>query len=160
MRTVSTMSHVHEELSALLDGELAPADRARVEEHLAACAECAAVRAELSRALGSLRTVEPIEPSAGLRRRVLAAVDAEPLGAAARFRALLSPRFWVPAAAALAAGLALFFAASRPEGADADLEIAERLELLQDYDVVATALPPDIAAGDLEVVARLHELQE
>ena len=35
------MSHPHDRLSAFLDGELAPPERAEVEGHLRTCAECA-----------------------------------------------------------------------------------------------------------------------
>ena len=72
--------HVSEELTALLDGELSEAERVRVEEHLRGCAPCAAQRDLLQAALGSLARVTPLEPSAELRRRVLASVDGEPLG--------------------------------------------------------------------------------
>ena len=40
--------HERERLSAYLDGELAPAERAKVAAHLGACAECAARLAELA----------------------------------------------------------------------------------------------------------------
>lgn len=40
-------THPLEQLSAWLDGDLDPAVRAEVERHLAACAECRAVRADL-----------------------------------------------------------------------------------------------------------------
>jgi hypothetical protein len=43
-----TSGHEHERLSAYLDGELAPAERARVAAHLEACAECTARLAELA----------------------------------------------------------------------------------------------------------------
>ena len=43
-----TSGHEHERLSAYLDGELAPAERARLAAHLEACAECTARLAELA----------------------------------------------------------------------------------------------------------------
>ena len=152
--------HVTEHLSALLDGELPELERARVEDHLKSCAACSAEREALSAAVQSLASVAPVEPSPALRRAVLAAVDAEPEGLLARLRSLLSWRLLVPAAAATAAGAALFVAAARPPegGLAEDLAVAERLELLQDYDVVALALPADVAASDLDVVAHLDEL--
>ena len=42
--------HERERLSAWLDGELLPADRAQVDAHLAACAECSAFLADLAAA--------------------------------------------------------------------------------------------------------------
>jgi len=159
---VAAMSeHVRDELTALLDGELAQTERARVEAHLGQCPECAAQRDLLQGALASVARSTPIEPSVDLRRKVLAAVDAEPQGFAARFHALLSMRFLVPAAAGLCAALVLALSAGREQsvGAGEELEVAEHLDLLQDYDVVATALPLDIAVADMDVVANLHTLQ-
>ena len=151
--------HVSEHLSALLDGELPDLERARVEEHLKSCAACAAERDGLAAAMKSLAAVAPVEPSAALRRAVLAAVDGEPQGLRARFQALFSIRFLVPAAAAAGAVAVLALAARPPDPAAAeDLAIAEHLELLQDYDVVALAMPTDVAASDLDVVAHLDEL--
>ncbi|MBI5547017.1 MAG: zf-HC2 domain-containing protein [Deltaproteobacteria bacterium] len=149
-----------EELTALLDGELSALERARVEEHLRSCPACAAERASLEAALGSLARVEAIEPSPELRRRVLARVAVEPEGLLARFRALFSVRFLVPVTAAVAAALVLMLAQREEGPAASDLEVAEWLELLQDYDVVAVALPTDIPPADLDVVAHLHELGE
>ena len=151
-------AHVNEDLTALLDGELAGEERERVEAHLKECPACAAERDVLKAALG-LMQVPAIEPSADLRRRVLNAVDAEPVGLLARLRGLVSLRFLVPAAAALGAA-AVLFVGTYPNPALEDLEVAERLDLLQDYDVVATAFPADIPAGDMDVVANLHELGE
>jgi anti-sigma factor RsiW len=153
--------HVQEELVALLDGELPEAERSRVEGHLVVCPDCRARRELLQGALASLSKAAPLEPSADLRRRVLAAVDAEPRGLMERFRALLSTRFLVPAAAGLAAALFLVVSVGReqPVGAGEELEVAERLDLFEDYDVVATALPMDIPASDMDVVVHLHELQ-
>ena len=153
--------HVKEELCALLDGELPDGEKARVEGHLALCPDCRAQRELLQGALASVARAAPIEPSVELRRRVLAAVDAEPQGLLERLRALLTARFLVPAMAGLAAALVLVVSVGReqPVSAGEELEVAERLDLFQDYDVVATALPMDIPAADMDVVVHLHELQ-
>ena len=155
--------HVTEELTALLDGELSELERERVERHLRECAGCCAERDRLHAVLGSLAQVAAAEPSLELRRKVLRAVDAEPKGLRARFRALLSVRFLFPAttAACAAAAFAIWIHSSgKVPAAAVDLEVAERLELFQDYDVVASALPMDVSASDMDVVAHLHELGE
>ena len=54
--------HEHERLSAYLDDALAPAERARVADHVGACAECAERLAELAaidEAVASLRSEAP-----------------------------------------------------------------------------------------------------
>lgn len=159
---MTRFEHPCDQLSALLDGELPPAERDRVAAHLRACPECAEQRTLLERAVSALTLVPGIEPSPDLRRRVLAAAEARPPGLADRFRAFLSPRFLVPAgAAAVAALVLLVFApgveAPRPGEAE-EWAIAERLELLEDFDL-ARALPAGVGAEDLVVVARLHELE-
>ena len=57
-------AHERERLSAYLDGELAPAERAGVEAHLAACAECTAFLAELA-AVDEAAAALPAEAPAG-----------------------------------------------------------------------------------------------
>ncbi|HEY3446621.1 MAG TPA: zf-HC2 domain-containing protein [Myxococcales bacterium] len=154
--------HVTEQLTALLDGELSDLERARVEEHLKACATCAAEREALCAAMKSVSAfAEPIEPSPALRRAVLAAVDAEPRGLKARWKALFSARFVVPASLAAAAAIILLVVVGSraPDGAAAeDWAVAEHLELLQDYEVVALALPAGVSPADADVVAHLDEL--
>lgn len=70
------------ELSAYLDGELPPAERGRVEAHLAQCPRCAAELRELRRVGETLRRWETHEvrsaPSTGFRNRVLRAVGGDP----------------------------------------------------------------------------------
>lgn len=161
---MSASVHVTEELTALLDGELCDTDRARVEAHLQGCEACAHERALLVAAMAGLEGLPGLEPSADLRRRVLSALDEQPAGLGARIRALLSPRLLIPVSAAAAAGLAfaLFPAGPRPARPEAgeELAIAERLELLEDYDLLAMAADDGINAADLEVVAHLHELED
>src|SRR5919199_1642583 len=63
MRVVwSFGAHVRDELSAYLDGELAPAARQAVDEHLAACAECRAELESLRQTRDLLRALPPVAP--------------------------------------------------------------------------------------------------
>ena len=58
--------------SAWIDGEAAPAERARVEEHLRACADCRHELDHFRRTLALLSAVEPARAPAGFAGRVLA----------------------------------------------------------------------------------------
>lgn len=153
-------THVSEELTALIDGELSPEERARVEAHLSECPACEAERGLLRGALASVAALAPVEPSAQLRRNVLNAIDEEPQGARGWLRSLLSARFLVPAVAASGAALALALAVARPtpEAGLDELEVAEHLELFKDLDVVAAA-PEGVNLEDLVVVAQLDLLE-
>ena len=57
-------THERERLSAYLDGELPPAERALVDAHLRACAECAAFLAEIA-AVDAAAAALPAEPPDG-----------------------------------------------------------------------------------------------
>ncbi len=75
------MSHEHERLSAYLDGELPPEERAEVEGHLATCAACAARLSSLTaldRAFASLPAEAPEGYFESLPSRVTARLWAEP----------------------------------------------------------------------------------
>ena len=93
--------HERERLSAWLDGELPPAERAEVEAHLAACEECAALLANLE-AVDDLARELPAEAPTGyfetfperVRARVETATGGRP---GARWR----PPVWTWAAAAV-----------------------------------------------------------
>ena len=64
--------HTGSDLSAYLDGELAPAERSRVDDHLAACGPCRVRLAEL-RAIASLVAALPsAQPARSLVPRVAA----------------------------------------------------------------------------------------
>ncbi|MGH7557561.1 MAG: anti-sigma factor family protein [Gemmatimonadota bacterium] len=58
--------HPIERLSAWIDGDLNPAERERIERHVAGCAECAAVLAGLERVVASARGLEDREPATDL----------------------------------------------------------------------------------------------
>jgi hypothetical protein len=64
-------------LSAYLDGEVPPSERARLERHLASCAECSARRSALEGAIRSVRGLPPVTATEAehqaMRRAVLEA---------------------------------------------------------------------------------------
>lgn len=73
---MSPLLHRHppeEDLVALLDRELPPAERRALEQHLAACARCADLSARLDRALAALRmqlALDAVEQEAALAWRL------------------------------------------------------------------------------------------
>ncbi len=66
------MSHLNEQLSALVDGELTGTELDRVNAHLAACEQCRAEAAALRLLKRELRSLAATRPSAELTRRLLA----------------------------------------------------------------------------------------
>lgn len=70
-----------DQLPAYLLGALGPAEKGDFEHHLEGCAECRAELAWLQPATGVLAAdVEQVDPSPGLRMRVMDAVDADLAG--------------------------------------------------------------------------------
>lgn len=130
--------HVDEALQELLDGRLAPAERAAVEAHLAGCPRCARLRLGLERSRAALRSGLAGEdaPSEPLRGRILAALDAEDRAQAARSAAPppvagrpFRPAWLLAAAAVLAVAALLWFALWPPAGkrTDAVRDVAAEL---------------------------------
>lgn len=66
------MSHLNEQLSALVDGELTGTELDRVNAHLAACEQCRAEAAALRLLKRELRGLAATRPSPELTRRLLA----------------------------------------------------------------------------------------
>jgi hypothetical protein len=89
-------------LSALLDGELPDAERARVEAHVAACAECAAHLRELRALDGFARDLGPVEAPAGYHDGLPARLRPRLRGDRPASARLVRPWVWP-----LAAGIAL-----------------------------------------------------
>lgn len=150
------MNHVADELTALLDGALAPDEARAVRAHLEACASCRGEEARLRRAtalLGALPLPPPPSPAfaAGLEAR-LAAERARGAGLRPRGRIW---RLAVPAAAALAATV-LAVVSVRGDRAR-ERAVAANLELFEDYPAIAS-LGDVETAEDAEVIAHLHEL--
>jgi anti-sigma factor RsiW len=149
------------QLSAWLDGELAPGRAAEVEAHVAACPACAARAArlrEVSALVDGLPSPVPSpEFAAGFRRKLAQARQVER-------EAAERPRRWffrlpalataATAACALVLGLTLLRrdpALERPPEA----ELAQNIELLRDYEVVSNL----DALEDFEAIASLDALE-
>lgn len=149
---------VEDELTAFVDGELSAVETARVRGHLASCAGCRSTEALLRRTVTELSALPEFEPSSGLRRRVLARVDALPRPWPERMRGWLRPGVLAPAGMALAAAALLLVVSQRRATETleqrAELAVAEHYELLSDYELVG--LTPE----DVEVVAQLDQLEK
>lgn len=66
-------AHLGDLISALLDGELSPAQIASAEGHLAACRACSDELADVRTARAWVRGLPPVEPPAGFYERILRA---------------------------------------------------------------------------------------
>ena len=151
------MTHLENEITAYLDGVLDAAQRSEVEAHLATCEACRAVRDRLAWLRAEIAALPaPPSPSPRFRARFQERLAAGPE------RGLL--RWWMPtwrrgliglgAASAVAAVAFLFITHQRRQE-----EMALRLELLENYELVASVgvveTPDDVA-----LVAHLDELRE
>ncbi len=87
------MNHLGELLSAYLDGEVSPAERARVTSHIADCSLCQAELADLHSARSALRSLPMLDLPDGLFD-----LDSNVVPLVRR------PRVWAAAAAAVVAG--------------------------------------------------------
>jgi anti-sigma factor RsiW len=147
------------DLTALLDGALAPERRRDLEGHLAVCAACRAERDRIASAVAAIAALPPPpSPAPGLEQRFYARLARE----AARPSLLvrlgeLRWRVLAPVAGAVAAAVIAVGIAVRHRAAEADL--ARNLDLLENYELVAS-LGVAETPEDVEVVAHLHELPE
>jgi anti-sigma-K factor RskA len=111
---LSTETHVDELIGVYALGALSQAERAAVEEHLAGCERCRSLAKEARDIVNMLpHGIEPVTPSAQLKRALLARVDAD-LAAqrkAGRAFAAPQPRFrrWTQALALASLVLAVIF---------------------------------------------------
>jgi anti-sigma factor RsiW len=74
------VSHLQEQLSALVDGELSGADLDRANAHLAACDQCRSEAATLRFLKRELRQLAAARPSTELTQRLIALAASEGLG--------------------------------------------------------------------------------
>lgn len=153
------MRHPEDELTAYLDGALAPAERASVEAHLGECPRCRAARDRLAATLALLRRLPATSaPSPGFEQRFYARLATERPAPAVRpgIHAWLRWRFAAPALATAAVAAALIVTTSHRRAHERAL--AEHLDLLESYEEVASVDAVD-TAEDAQVVAHLHELE-
>jgi len=154
--------HPTEELTALVDGALAPARAADVTRHLEVCAACRAEKERLAGAIAALRRLPASpEPSPLFATRLLARLAREERprsparGASGWGLSALRWKIAAPmTAAALAAGVVAF--AVRTHRAD-EAAMAEHLDLLLEYEAVAS-LGVVETAEDASLVAMLDEI--
>ena len=107
-------------LSAYLEGELAAAERAGVEAHLAACPACAGLLGLLKETLAATAGFPDAEPSAGLMARLYAIPETAAAGRKPFFRPIFDwlgrPALQPVYAALTAVFIALSFVLFHPEG--------------------------------------------
>ena len=148
-----------EELVALLDGVPAP-ELAAARRHVDGCAACRAELARLEAGVLALRAGSPApEPSPYFATRLAARLAAEPPPRRGLAALLRRPR-WVlafAAAAALALGGAAVAGRAHRQRTAVEIAIAERLELLEEYEVVASVGDVE-SEDDAAVVAALDQL--
>jgi hypothetical protein len=75
------MNHeeIRKSLSAYSSGDLPPAERAWVEEHLSSCRSCRAELAELKTTLQTIRAVQPVDPPTWLTSRIMSHIVEQPV---------------------------------------------------------------------------------
>jgi anti-sigma-K factor RskA len=131
--TTSDHEELRNQLGAYVLGALAPAEQAEVRAHLAECEECAAEVRALRPVVDALaRTVEPVDPPAAVRQRLLSSIAAAAVPAAnppatTTSRSVLP---WLAAAASLVLAAALGVYASQLRGRVRTLEQALREAIL------------------------------
>lgn len=154
------MSHVTEDLTALLDGALPAARRAEVEAHLAGCQRCRDERERLAAVLARLAALPPPpEPSPWFAARLEARL-ARAGGPSAGLLARLAAWRWrlgLPLGA-LGALAALALVVARHHRDDELAAAAARLELLEEYETIASVGDVE-TAEDAAVVAALDRLE-
>ena len=154
------MSHPLDDLTAYLDGALAPAERDEVAAHLATCEACRAEHDRLAAALAALALLPPAPaPSPTFEQRFYARLATERAAEAERrtFLDRVAWRWFGPGLAAAAAAAVMIYAGARHRADERFL--ADHLDLFESYEVVASLDAVD-GPDDVQVVAHLDELRE
>lgn len=144
------------DLTAALDGELAPPRAQAFEAHLGRCGPCSQSWALLRGAVAQLDRLPAPVASPRVRAAVLSRI-AEP-AAPSGWRRLLAARVWGPslAAAALAVLLLWVWPSAAPETlwTPARMELAANLEVLEDLELMGIE-----SEEDLELLAQLDTVE-
>jgi anti-sigma factor RsiW len=152
------MSHPRSDLTAYLDGALDAERRAQLERHLDGCAACRAERDRLawaSVAIGALPAPPP--PSPQFEARFYARLAAAEQPARRPWPTAVRWRYLVPLGAA--AAFTVLFGVLWTSHGRRQAELAAQLELLENYELVASVGAVD-SPEDVAVVAHLDELRE
>jgi len=129
--TSSDHEELRSHLGAYVLGALTPAEQAGVRAHLAVCAECTAEARALQPAAEALAwSVDPVDPPAAVRQRILSAIGA-PAVTRPKATAYRSLAPWLAAAASLALAVTLGAYASQLRGRVQTLEQQLREAILQ-----------------------------
>ncbi len=155
---MSAMKHPHDDLTAFLDGALAPERAGEVARHLDACPACRAERDRLASAIAALGMLPPApEPSPFFATRLQARLAREGTREPGLLRRISAARWKLAApvlAGALAAGVVVVGVRTRRAEERA---LAAHLDLLLDYEAVASVGDVE-TPEDAAVVASLDEL--
>lgn len=148
------MNHLHEELTAYIDGELSPEKQREIEAALAKDPSFRALEQRLRRSIEAVEALPLPAVSPALRRAVLSGVDQPTLWERWFSLPRLVPLGLMMAAAVLAV---VTWGRASDEGLPADEEkllLAQNFEVVENLDLMGLDSP-----DDLEVVAQLHDLE-
>ena len=160
-----TCERTEELLSAYLEGELAPAERAEVDAHLAGCPECAGLAALMRESIAAAASFPELEPSPEL----MAGLYAIPAGRGGKKR-LFRPLFeWLvrPAlqpvyAAATGLLIVLSFVLLHPEGRGVrkaiDTQFHRGIGTVEKLYADAGGLKGEVRAASAEVIKSFNTL--
>ncbi len=155
---MSATKHPREDLTAFLDGALAPDRAGEVARHLESCPACRAERDRLAQAIAALGALPPApEPSPFFATKLQARLAREGKREPGLLGRIVAAR-WKLAAPALAGALAIgvVFVGVRTRRAE-ERAVAAHLDLLLDYEAVASVGDVE-TPEDAAVVASLDEL--
>jgi hypothetical protein len=152
----NTHGHITDRLSDYIDGELAPAERAAIEDHLPGCDDCRAVLEDLRRLVEAARRLPDAPPDRELWDGIAQRVASGAVVAAFEPRA--RRRFSFTAPQLVAAGLMLMLLSgavvylARPQGPPAGSSVADTEMPRRDEVALASLADPqyDGAVADLE----------
>jgi len=150
----SVMNFEHREftdrLSDYLDDELSAAERAEIDAHLAGCAQCAAVLADLKRVVAKARGLEPRPPQTDLWTGIAARIDAASAASVVAFEPRRRVSFTVPQALAASLLIAIMSGGLAWKFGD---RIAGRTEAPASASVPERATPAEPAASPVAAPA-------